>query len=177
MSSPCPQPPAGALMDHLGRQSAELLPRPHGVRHETSGTQKLPERRSPWFGFPTKTLFSCLVVSDSCNPMDCSPPGSSVHGLFQATILEWVAISFSRGSSPPKGRTHVSCVWQADSLSLSHLGSPTKDIFTSKTFSQIQKRPETFFPHTFPPLASPPFLPSHALPSYPRLLCFASGVK
>ena len=54
-----PTAPAGALMDHLGRQSAELLPRPHGVRHETSGTQKLPESRSPWFGFPTKTLFSC----------------------------------------------------------------------------------------------------------------------
>ena len=36
------------------------------------------------------------------NPMDCSPPGSSVHGIFQARILEWVAISFSRGSSQPR---------------------------------------------------------------------------
>ena len=34
-----------------------------------------------------------------CNPMDCSLPGSSVHGIFQARVLEWVAISFSRGSS------------------------------------------------------------------------------
>ena len=34
-----------------------------------------------------------------CHPMDCSPPGSSVHGILQARILEWVAISFSRGSS------------------------------------------------------------------------------
>ena len=34
-----------------------------------------------------------------CNPMDCSPPGSSVHGIFQVRILEWVAVSFSRGSS------------------------------------------------------------------------------
>ena len=40
-----------------------------------------------------------LVMSDSCDPMDCSPPGSSVHGILQARILEWVAISFSRGSS------------------------------------------------------------------------------
>ena len=39
------------------------------------------------------------VVSDSRDPMDCSPPGSSVHGILQARILEWVAISFSRGSS------------------------------------------------------------------------------
>ena len=39
--------------------------------------------------------FSRSVVSNSCNPMDCSPPGSSVHGILQARILEWVAISFS----------------------------------------------------------------------------------
>ena len=43
-----------------------------------------------------------------CDPMDCSPPGSSIHGIFQARILEWVAISFSRGSSRPKDRTQVS---------------------------------------------------------------------
>ena len=42
------------------------------------------------------------VVSDSCDPMDCSPPGSSVHGILQARILEWVAISFSRVSSQPR---------------------------------------------------------------------------
>ena len=39
------------------------------------------------------------VMSDSCDRMDCSPPGSSVHGILQARILEWVAISSSRGSS------------------------------------------------------------------------------
>ena len=38
-----------------------------------------------------------------CNPKNCSPPGSSVHGILQARILEWVAISFSRGSSPRQG--------------------------------------------------------------------------
>ena len=37
-----------------------------------------------------------------CDPMDCSPPVSSIHGIFQARILEWVAISFSRGSSQPR---------------------------------------------------------------------------
>ena len=45
-----------------------------------------------------------------CNPMDCSPPGSSIHGIFQARILEWGAISFSRGSSWPRDWTWVSCV-------------------------------------------------------------------
>ena len=42
------------------------------------------------------------------DPMDCSPPGSSIHGIFQARVLEWVVISFSRGSSPPSDRTWVS---------------------------------------------------------------------
>ena len=42
--------------------------------------------------------------------MDCSLPGSSVHGILQARILEWVAISFSRGSSQPRDRTRVSCI-------------------------------------------------------------------
>ena len=49
----------------------------------------------------------CLTL---CNPMDCSPPGPSVHGIFQARVLEWVAISFSRGSSQPRDWTQVSCI-------------------------------------------------------------------
>jgi len=48
---------------------------------------------------------SCLTF---CDPMDCSPPGSSVHGILQARILEWVAISFSRVSSWPWDRTQIS---------------------------------------------------------------------
>ena len=50
-----------------------------------------------------------------CNPMDFSPPGSSVHGILQARILEWVAISSSRGSSPPRDQTcvsYISCTGQ-----------------------------------------------------------------
>ena len=50
---------------------------------------------------------SCLTLS---NPMDHSPPGSSVHGIFQARILEGFAISFSRGSSPARDQTCVSCI-------------------------------------------------------------------
>ena len=55
-----------------------------------------------------KWKWSCSVVSDSLRPMGCSPQSSSVHGILQARILEWVAISFSRGSSRPRGRTQVS---------------------------------------------------------------------
>ena len=43
-----------------------------------------------------------------CDPMDCSLPGASIHGIFQAIVLEWIAISFSRGSSRPRDRTQVS---------------------------------------------------------------------
>ena len=50
---------------------------------------------------------SCLTL---CNPMDCSTPGSSVYGIFQAKILEWVAITFSGGSSQPRDQTCNSCV-------------------------------------------------------------------
>ena len=45
-----------------------------------------------------------------CNRMDYSPPGFSVHGIFQARILEWVPIPFSRGSSRPKDQSLVSCI-------------------------------------------------------------------
>ena len=53
------------------------------------------------------------IVSDSLQPIYCSQPGSSVHGIFQARILKWVAISFSRGSSRSRDRfciSHVSFI-------------------------------------------------------------------
>ena len=49
---------------------------------------------------------SCQTL---CKPMYCIPPGSSVHGILQARILEWVAVPFSRGSSQPRDQTGVSC--------------------------------------------------------------------
>ena len=45
-----------------------------------------------------------------CDPMDCSSPGSSVHGILQARVLQWAAISCSRGSSTPRDRTLDNCV-------------------------------------------------------------------
>ena len=61
--------------------------------------------------FPTVTVVKLLIhVWLFGNPMDCSPPGPSVHGISQARILKWVAISFSRGSSQPRAQTHVSCI-------------------------------------------------------------------
>ena len=54
-----------------------------------------------------KLLQSCPTL---CDPMAYSPPGSSVHKILQARRVEWVAMPFSRGSSAPRDRTHVSCV-------------------------------------------------------------------
>ena len=58
--------------------------------------------------------YLCVLVTQSCptlcDPMDCSPPGFSVHGILQAWILEWIVIPFSRGTSQPRDQTLVSCV-------------------------------------------------------------------
>ena len=73
---------------------------------------------------PASHLLSALFVQPSahmnakspqpcpalCDPMDCSPPGSSVHGILQVRTLEWVAMLSSRGSSQPRDRTRVSCI-------------------------------------------------------------------
>ena len=55
----------------------------------------------------TEAAQSCPTL---CNLVGCNPPGFSVHGILQARILEWVTISFSRGSSRPRDRTSVSCI-------------------------------------------------------------------
>ena len=68
---------------------------------------------------------SCLTF---CNPMGYSPPDSLLHGISQAQILEWVAISLSRGLSQPRDQTWVSAP-RADTLPLSHLGSLEESTF------------------------------------------------
>ena len=81
----------------------------------------------------TDRRLGCMhcLVAQSCetlwDPIDCNTPGSSVHGISQTRILEWVAISFSSGSSQ---LLH----WKKDSLPLSHLGSPWVEF----TFSLVQ---------------------------------------
>ena len=68
-----------------------------------------------------------MLVAQSCpalcNLKDCSLLGSSVHGVLQARILEWVAIPFSKGSSQPRDGTWVSCIAGGFFTVLSHLGS------------------------------------------------------
>ena len=80
----------------------------------------------------------CGLVPQSrlspCDPPDCSPPGSSIHGISQARTLWWVAISFLRGSSQPRDRAHVSCtagrVFTAE--------PPGKPLLTNNAKAEIQ---------------------------------------
>ena len=70
---------------------------------------------------------ACVVHAQSCvtlcYPVNCSLLGSCVHGILQARILEWVAISSSRGSSQPRDQTHISCIGKQILLPLHHLHS------------------------------------------------------
>lgn len=88
-----------------------------GLRQEGVG----PSGRCAWLRSVTS------VVSNSCDPMDGSPPDSSVPGILQAGRLEWVAMPSSRGSSRPRDRTHisyVSCIGRRVLYHECHLGSP-----------------------------------------------------
>ena len=85
-----------------------------------------------WICELTKYTESESLVTQSCptlcDPMDCSLPGSSVHGVFQARVLEWGAIFFSKGSSQPRDQTQVSSivdrwftVWATREVILAHI--------------------------------------------------------
>ena len=70
---------------------------------------------------------SCAVAQSCptlCNPMDCSPPGSSVHGILQAKIVEWVAMPSSRGTFQPKDQAQSTAL-QVDSLLSEPPGKPS----------------------------------------------------
>ena len=81
---------------------------------------------------PTSSQWSMYAKSlqsrpTLCNPMDCSLPGSSAHGILQARVLEWVAMPSSRGSSLPRDQTQVSwvpCIGRKVLYHWCHLGSP-----------------------------------------------------
>ena len=88
--------------------------------------------------------YSCLTL---CDPMDCSPPGSSFYGILQAWILEWVAMPFSRGSSPLRDWTYVSCIaggfltiWATREVqNFTHFTSNCGDMAISKLKIQVRQ--------------------------------------
>ena len=78
-------------------------------------------------------MLSHSVVFDSCDLMDCNPSGSSVHGILQARVLEWVVIPFSRESSQARDRTRVSCI----SGSLLTTEPPGKPIYSLSVLCKL----------------------------------------
>ena len=86
----------------------------------------------------TKSLQLCLTL---CNPVDCTLPGSSVHGILQARILEWIAISFSRGSSWPKrDKALVTCIGRWILYYLSYQSGRLCIVYTYSVSIQIWLR-------------------------------------
>ena len=83
-----------------------------------------------WVGMREHLCYNSLCVSVAqscltlCDPRDCSLPGSSLHGILQARILEWVAMPSSRGSSRPRDGTRVSRIGRQILYHLSHQASP-----------------------------------------------------
>ena len=74
-------------------------------------------RNCCWWNFCSVNMCVCSITKSClipCDPMECSPLGSSVHGIFQARILEWIAISSSRVSSQPRNPALHLLHWQAD---------------------------------------------------------------
>ena len=101
-----------ALCMHKLPASGASLPPPHPTpqrHHRASAELLLAFAGHVLYTWTVKALVAQLCPT-LCDHMDCSPPGSSVHGILQARVLEWVAISFSRGSSWPRDRTQVSCI-------------------------------------------------------------------
>ena len=91
-----------------------------GLWYEKNYSKSLASRESE-----SEVAQSCPTL---CDPMDCSPPGSSIHGILQARTLEWVAISFSRGSSQARDKTRVSrlvgrrfTIWATRDVILLHI--------------------------------------------------------
>ena len=81
-----------------------------------------------------KSLQSCTIL---CNPMDYSLPDCSVHGIFQARVLEWVAISFSRGFFWPRDWTQVSCIGSPVLLPLALPGNPLHSSSSVKVLTAL----------------------------------------
>ena len=92
---------------------------------------------------PSEKKVKSLSHVRLCDLMDCSPPGSSVHGIFQARVLEWGAISFSRGSPQPRDRTWVSQI--ADILPSEPPGKPKKVQSGSRSVVSDSLRPHGLY--------------------------------
>ena len=111
----------------------------------------------------TKLLQLCPLL---CDPIDCSPPGSSVHGILQARILEWVAVSSSKGSSQIRDQTRVfsvqfssvaqSCLTLCDPMNCSTPGLPVHHQLPEFTQTHVHRVSDAIQPSHPQSSPSPP---------------------
>ena len=97
----------------------------HSICQQIWKAQQWPQdwKRSVFMPVPKKVKVKSLNRVRLCGQSPQSLPCSSIHGIFQARVLEWVAISFSRGSSQPRDRTQVSHIVSKTLYRLSHQGT------------------------------------------------------
>ena len=100
------QPRCGGVLPHSSVLEIRQLKKPHITPPQSRWEGKVYDAASKDEQSENEVPQSRLTL---CDPMDFSLPGSSTHGIFQARVLEWAAISFSRGSSQHRDRTQVSC--------------------------------------------------------------------
>ena len=114
----------GALLMHKKEQNCfifrdmDRLRDPHTEGGESERVEQIP--------YLCMYVLSLQLCPTLCDPMDCSPPGSSVHGILQLRTQEWIAMSSSRGSSQPGDQTHtshISCIGRQVLYRECHLGS------------------------------------------------------
>ena len=90
-----------AGLNQIGARQSKMAIKNHSTEHRVKTHTNKP-------GSPHQSESESEVSPDCMQPLDCSPPSSSVHGILQARILESVSISFCRGSSQPRDQTQVS---------------------------------------------------------------------
>ena len=98
-----------------------------------------------------KSLQSCLTL---CNPVNCSSPGSSIHGILQARTLKWVAMPSSKGSSQPRNQacislSHISCIGRWVLYHQCHLGWKNESIFSKIRSKTRMPTLPTIIQHSF----------------------------
>ena len=130
-----------------------------GSQSRTRPSDYAQHRKTEQIVFRTKVKVTQLCPT-LCDPVDYSPPGSSVHGILPAWILEWVAIPFSRGSSQPRDQTQVFCiagrfftVW-ATREATCHVAAFSEDLLSTgwKSFHMVpwkDQRTDSRTPHGY----------------------------
>ena len=171
---------------HDGASGSPFLPLRHGIGRLCSTPVSVkwekslshPQEKKPvhclrnWakapLGLKSEKVFiiqSCLTL---CNPMDCSPPASSVHRILQARILKWVAVPSSSGSSRPRDQTWVPCIAGRLFTSWSHKGSPWGWLEAIEYITHFPTQSPSSLPltlHSFCPQHHFVCLPEISLPS------------